>query len=223
MISDASMKALRNRIFSDLSWTETDSGTGLFGSPMFSPLTEISVFLLRLHHRAGRGVPDPAGFRAALLGVLTAADPGDWAAGIWPDLTAGARQRLQARVSALEGLPEALTHLVLGRDELATMPAQDVVALLYRFFLDRAPDPAGLAQWVLVLGQGMPVEQAAAAIAASDEAKGRATGRSLTVIEGLPAAQAPLLARYRRLQEMELARLYDFARLVSCLDGTAPA
>ena len=122
----------------------------------------------------------------------------------------------------LPGLPEALNHLVLTRDELAQIPATDIVSLLYRFFLDRAPDAAGLAQLLLMLDQGMSVDQAAAAIAQSDEAQAKATGRRLIVLDSLPAgADAGLLASYRRLQEMELARLYDFARLVSFLDGAA--
>lgn len=225
MAAPMQMKHLRDRIFSDLSWTETDHGTGLFGSPIFSPLTEISVFLLRLHQRAQGQILGPGPFRMALLGLLTAPDPGVWAANIWPDLAPEAQARLRARVAGLTGLPEALCHLVLSRDELGTLPAADIVALLYRFFLNRAPDPAGLAQWVLMLEQGMAVEDAAAAFAASDEAQASGTGRSLTVIDAQPAAQGAVLgavlASYRRLQDMELARLYDFARLVALMDDMA--
>ena len=215
---DENMLRLREQIFSDLSWDIADSGKGLFGSSMFSPLTEVAVFVLRLHQRAQEVILSPEAFRAALLRLFLAEDAGDWAVGIWPPLPVDARLRLKALVAATTGLPEAFVHLILTQSEVESMARADAVTMLYRFYLGRVPDPQGLAHWSDLLEQRMTFAEVARELAGSDEARLNATGRSILVIEDQIEGMGRILSDHRRLQDQELNRLYDFARLVSFLD-----
>ena len=209
---------LRDRIAADLPVPGDDPVTHFFGPPTFSALTEVAVCLLSVVAKSEHALPGPEEFRKHFLAILAADQPGNFAMQTW-GVSALDAARIDALLATRPAMPECFNTLVYSRHELQDMPPQEMLGLLYRIYLGRAPDPQGLQTWTAEIRSGTAIGDIVAEFRDSEEARIASTGRDLMVLEHETGALQGLLLNYRRLQYLELSRLYDFARLVLLIKG----
>jgi hypothetical protein len=186
-------------------------------SGAFSPLTELAAVLLKLFRKAHGRAMTHAEFRGQFLRMITAEDPGRYAAEFW-DLPELDRHRINAMVTSLDLLPIAFSNLVFSEDEVATIEPRHFIRILYRFLLDRDPDADGLRQWAGSMQQGMSPKEIVQTFSDSEEVRANGNGRSVMVLGEIPADLAPLVSQSRQLQDVELSRIYDLASLIALIE-----
>lgn len=211
------LRAMKDLVQNSLPEPDENPKTFFFRfSGQFTPVTELAAILLLLYRQANDEPMPQTMFRTSFLQVITAADPGAAAARLC-GLTDFDQLRINTLVGDLGPLPEAFSTLVLTEAEVHAMPPEQFIGMLYRMLLARDPDAEGLALWSGALREGTPATDIVHTFSDTDERRNKATGHSILVLTETRDDTALLTARFRQLQEAELARLYDLATLVSLL------